>query len=135
VKPVILLVDDEEDLVSVLRDAIDLSLPAYRAVGSTSIEEAEKELAGIDSQLLSLVCVDHRLGGRTGLDFIEALQQRYPGVPTILFTGQASPTVEARAQRAGARVLWKPIRLSQWLGEVRSMLSAADGDQRYPLPA
>ena len=50
---------------------------------------------------LSLVCVDHRLGGRTGLEFLESLRQRYPRVPSILFTGQASPLVEERAQKAG----------------------------------
>lgn len=134
-RPVILLVDDEEDLVSVLRDAIDLSLPGYRAVGATSIEEAESALASLESAQLSLLCVDHRLGGRTGLEFIESLRQRYPGVPSILFTGQASPSVEARAKRAGARVLWKPIRLSQWLGEVRSMLQEREGEERPSLHA
>lgn len=127
-KPVILLVDDEEDLVSVLRDAIDLSLPDYRAVGSTSIDEAEKELEALDreQQQLSLVCVDHRLGGRTGLEFIESLKQRYPTVPSILFTSQASTAVEDRARLAGAIVLWKPIRLSVWLQEVRKMLAAIE---------
>ncbi|MEQ1569488.1 MAG: response regulator [Myxococcota bacterium] len=121
---VILLVDDEEDLVSVLSDAIGLSLPGYRAVASTSVEDAEQKLAALDADQLSLVCVDHRLGGRTGLEFLESLRKRYPHVPSILFTGQATPSVEARAQRVGARVLWKPIRLSQWLGEVQSMLQA-----------
>lgn len=122
-EPVILLVDDEEDLVSVLTDAIDLSMPGYRAVGSTSVEEAELKLANLGEDELSLVCVDHRLGGRTGLEFLESLRKRYPRVPSILFTGQATPSVEERAQRAGARVLWKPIRLSQWLGEVQSLLA------------
>ena len=73
---------------------------------------------------LSLVCVDHRLGGRTGLEFLESLRQRYPQVPSILFTGQAAPWVEQRAQQVGARVLWKPIRLSQWLGEVQALLAS-----------
>jgi len=121
---VILLVDDEEDLVSVLTDAIDLSMPGYRAVGSTSVEDAEQKLANLGESELSLVCVDHRLGGKTGLEFLESLRKRYPGVPSILFTGQATPSVEERAQRAGARVLWKPIRLSQWLGEVQSLLAS-----------
>jgi CheY-like chemotaxis protein len=122
-KPVILLVDDEEDLVQVLRDAIDLSMPGYRALGITSVEAAEEALAGLDDAELSLVCVDHRLGGRTGIEFLEDLRSRYPRVPSILFTGQASPLVEERALQVGARVLWKPIRLSQWIGEVQSLLA------------
>lgn len=123
-KPVILLVDDEEDLVSVLTDAIHLSLPGYEAVGSTSVEDAERALAQVGADQLSLVCVDHRLGGRTGLEFLEEVRRRFPNVPSILFTGQASVTVEERAHQVGARVLWKPIRLSQWIGEVQSMLAS-----------
>ncbi|MCB9684194.1 MAG: response regulator [Alphaproteobacteria bacterium] len=123
-KPVILLVDDEEDLVSVLTDAIHLSMPGYEAVGSTSVEDAEKALANVSAGQLSLVCVDHRLGGRTGLEFLEEVRRRFPDVPSILFTGQASLSVEERAHQVGARVLWKPIRLSQWIGEVQAMLSS-----------
>jgi CheY-like chemotaxis protein len=71
------------------------------------------------------VCVDHKLGERTGLEFLEALSQRFPAMPKILFTGQAPPDVEARAQALGAKVLWKPFGLSTWIGEVRQMLEPA----------
>lgn len=131
-KPVILLVDDEEDLVSVLRDAIELSLPDYEAVGSTSVEDAERALDAVASDQLSLVCVDHRLGGRTGIEFLEEVRRRFPHVPSILFTGQASASVEQRARQVGARVLWKPIRLSQWIGVVQQML---EPPEQEPLAA
>ncbi len=122
-KPVILLVDDEEDLVGVLQDAIDLSMPGYHTVASTSVDDAESALRDLPGgSELSLVCVDHRLGGRTGLDFIEQLRERYPHVPSVLFTGQASPREEARAKTMGARVLWKPLRLAHWLSEIRQLL-------------
>jgi CheY-like chemotaxis protein len=122
-KPVILLVDDEEDLVGVLRDAIALSLPGYRAVGTTSVEDAEQTLQALDQrESLSLVCADHRLGGRSGLEFLEQIRARYPHVPTVLFTGQAEASDEERARAVGTKVLWKPIRLKQWIGEVQGML-------------
>lgn len=127
-KPVILLLDDEADLLQVLSDAIGATLPAYDVVGSTSFEDAERVLAELDGdpdRELSLVVVDHMLGGRTGLEFLERLRVSFPDVPSILFTGQASPDVEERARSFGARVLWKPIRLRQWLGEVRDLLGPA----------
>ena len=125
-KPVILLIDDEEDLLGVLRDAIDLRLPGYRAVTSPSLEHAEEALSTLgDAERLSLVVADHRLGGRTGLDFLEEIKERYPDVPTVLLTGQASPSVEERAQATGTRVLWKPMRLSQWIGEVSELLAVS----------
>jgi DNA-binding NtrC family response regulator len=123
-KPVILLVDDERDLIEVLRDAIGLALPDYEAVVTTSLDDAEEVLAGLGKDP-SLVCVDHKLGERTGLDFLEALSQRFPSMPKILFTGQAPPDVETRARALGAKVLWKPFGLSTWIGEVREMLEPA----------
>lgn len=123
-KPVILLVDDEKDFVSVLQDAIDLSLPAYRAVCSTSVDDAESVLRDLQGEL-SLVCVDQRLGGKTdGVEFLEGLQGRYPHVPSVLITGQATPREAERARKVGAHVLWKPLRLSDWLGEIKNLLLA-----------
>lgn len=123
-KPVILLVDDEEEFISLLSEAIDLSLPRYQAVVTTSAEDAQSRLQKLEqeSRHLSLVCVDQRLGGQTGLDLIEHIQRRYPHVPSVLFTGQATPREGARAQELGARVLWKPLRLSSWIREIRNML-------------
>src|SRR5690606_2808190 len=120
-----LLLDDEVDLLQVLSDALGATLPAYEVVGSTTFEDADAALSAFedaDSHELSLVVVDHMLGGRTGLEFLERVRARLPDVPSILFTGQASPDVEDQARRFGARVLWKPIRLKQWLGEVRDVL-------------
>ena len=123
-KPVILLVDDEEDLVGILQDAIGLSLPGYLAVASTSVDDAETLLSQLPRDTkLSLVCVDQRLGGKTGLDFLEDLRARYPHVPSVLFTGQASAREEARAKEVGATVLWKPLRLEHWLLEIQQLLA------------
>src|SRR5262245_60881464 len=101
-KPVILLIEDEVDLLGVLRDAIALRLPDYRPVVSTSVQHAEEALSELDdSEALSLVVADHSLGGRgrglggrTGLDFLEEIKERYPHVPTVLLTGQAPASVE-----------------------------------------
>ena len=124
-KPVILLLDDEEDLVTVLAAALARELPAYEVIGSTSVEHAEELLTDLEvnGTHLSLVVVDHILGGITGLQFLEELRTRFPEVPSILYTGRAPKEVEERARRVGARVLWKPIPLSRWLGEVNQMLS------------
>ncbi len=126
-KPVILLLDDEEDLVSVLADALALRLPDYEVVGSTSVEHAHELLADIEAtgSELSLVVVDHMLGGTTGLEFLEELQTRSPGVPSMFYTGRAPAEVAERAREVGARVLWKPVKLSQWLGEIGQMLGCA----------
>ncbi|MBX2803878.1 MAG: response regulator [Myxococcales bacterium] len=124
-KPVILLVDDEEEFIQLLRDAIDLSLPRYRAVICTSAEQAQQQLASLDPRDLALVCVDQRLRGQSGLTLLSHVRQQCPRVPAVLFTGQATPREGAQARAIGARVLWKPLRLSAWVHEIRSMLTQA----------
>jgi DNA-binding NtrC family response regulator len=118
----ILLVDDERDLIEVLREALELALPQQRVVAVTTVEEAESVLAEAEGAP-SLVCVDHKLGERNGLELLESLRSRYPDTPALLLTGQAPADVEARAMALGATVLWKPIALSKWIGAVKEQLS------------
>jgi CheY-like chemotaxis protein len=76
---VLLLDDREENLV--LRSAI-LRQKGYRVVTSSSIEEAESKLAGIDIAVL-----DYHLGaGKFGTDVAETLRRKRPQVPIIILS-------------------------------------------------
>jgi two-component system, OmpR family, response regulator len=82
----VLLLDDIEDNL-VLRSAI-LRQKGYRVVTSSSIEEAESKLAGIDIAVL-----DYHLGaGKFGTDVAETLRRKRPQVPIIIL----SATLERR---------------------------------------
>lgn len=122
VKPVILLVEDEEDLLSVLSEAITMKFPDYEVASASTPEQAEALLDDLEAtgSELALLIVDHQLGGdRTGLDLLESRNMK---VPSIIFTGQAPPAVERRALAFGAKVLWKPIPLKTLLAEVTALL-------------
>jgi two-component system OmpR family response regulator len=76
---VLLLDDREENLV--LRSAI-LRQKGYRVVTSSSIEEAESKLHGIDIAVL-----DYHLGaGKFGSDVAETLRRKRPQVPIIILS-------------------------------------------------
>jgi two-component system, OmpR family, response regulator len=76
---VLLLDDREENLV--LRSAI-LRQKGYRVVTSSSIEEAESKLSGIDIAVL-----DYHLGaGKFGTDVAETLRRKRPQVPIIILS-------------------------------------------------
>jgi two-component system OmpR family response regulator len=76
---VLLLDDREENLV--LRSAI-LRQKGYRVVTSSSIEEAESKLEGIDIAVL-----DYHLGaGKFGTDVAETLRRKRPQVPIIILS-------------------------------------------------
>ena len=124
-QPVILLLDDEADLLDVMQTTLQHSLPDYDVVAVENIEEAMQSVESLHQagRELSLAVVDHVLGGRTGLEFIQLLNLRYPRVRKMMFTGQASAGVEYRAKKAGATVLWKPVPLSRLMGEVQRILA------------
>lgn len=121
---VILLVDDETDLVEVLRDALELALPAYRGLAATSADGALAALEVLGAGELALICVDQRLGDSTGVDLLRCARRRWPRVPAMVFTGAVTPDLQRGAEELGARVVTKPLRLSEWLDEVRRLLPA-----------
>lgn len=121
-KPVILLVDDELDLLQVTAEAVRRALPTYEVVAARSPEEAAEALLSADGPP-ALACVDHVLGGASGLGFLEALRERFPSIRLMLFTGKAPADVEDRARQSGVHVTWKPVRLKQLVGEMAGLLA------------
>src|ERR1035441_2511673 len=76
----VLLLDDREDNL-VLRSAI-LRQKGYEVVTSSSIEEAEAKLQGMD-----IVVLDYHLGsGKFGSDVAETLRRKRPQVPIIILS-------------------------------------------------
>lgn len=123
-KPVILLVDDEVDLLQGTAAAVRHALPQYEVLEAATVEEAEEFLLDLEAadEHLALAVVDHILGGATGMGLIEVLRERFPNAPLMLFTGRATPAVEDEARAHGVRVMWKPVRLRQLLGEMTELL-------------
>ena len=124
-RPVILLVDDEIDLLAVTAEAVRRAFPTYEVVEARSTEEAEEAVQDLQAsdEALALACVDHVLGGTSGLGLLEGLRERFPTTRLMLFTGKAPPDVEDRARRSGVHVTWKPVRLKQLVGEMVGLLS------------
>ncbi len=121
VKPLILLIDDEPDLLSLLTETLQTALPEYSVAGVTTYDDALAALEGEVSDL-RLVVVDQLLNGGTGLQLLGHLSDSRPAVPSILFTGQSTAELECDARTVGAQVLAKPVPLTTWLATVRSML-------------
>ena len=101
----VLIVDDESDVVA--SACTYLRQIGWTARGVASGEEAERALA--DGFGADVVAVDYRLRGETGLQVIERLRARQPGLPAVVVTGDTSP--ERLREFAGlmASVVTKPI--------------------------
>lgn len=98
----VLSVDDDERIVEASIALIDRL--GHDASGAQDIAGALAAAENIDAAL-----VDYQLGGgENGLDLIERLRTRRPGLPVLLVTAESTPDMRARAAALGVEILSKP---------------------------
>jgi PAS domain S-box-containing protein len=115
----VLLVDDEVNavsaLVSLLRDE------GLQVSGATSGERA-LELA--EGARPDVAVVDVQMPGMSGLELLERLRSRYPGLPAVIMTGflgNHPGVAEARAE-AGTAYVGKPVDVDELLRTLERMI-------------
>ena len=90
----VLLVDDDEELRSTLKDVLELA--GYRVIASCGYAEALK--AG----KADIAIIDYQMPDGDGIGLMERLRETIPGLPVILMTGFGSEYIVAKAFRPGA---------------------------------
>ena len=107
-KPKVLIADDEEALLVVLREY--LGCCGFEVHTARQPEEARSLLA---SGPYAVVITDLRFSGpegEEGLDIARAARQRWPDGRVVLMTGYPSPQVEEAARQIGVEALLpKPV--------------------------
>ena len=100
----VLVVDDEPTVRDSMRHLLEgLGCDAVVTPGM------DAALAETESWQPELALVDYRLaGGEDGLEAIEQLRQRYPGLPAYLVTGDVTAEQFRAAGEAGVEILNKP---------------------------
>jgi CheY-like chemotaxis protein len=108
----VLVVEDEEELREMMRDALELN--GYAVVTATDGREALEKLAGIER--LCLVLLDLLMPRMNGWEFVEALRARseIASVPVVV-----QSSAPASAPAGVARVLEKPVMFDQLLAVVK----------------
>lgn len=103
----ILVVDDSQDIVNMLRVA--LARHGFEIDTTTSPEEALSMAAGrsYDAALLDLV-----MPGRDGAALAQALRDKNPGLPVALLTAYTRSPLLPTAERAGVKVFAKPLSIA-----------------------
>jgi DNA-binding NtrC family response regulator len=119
--PRVLIVDDEEELVNALVER--LNLRGFEAQGLTSGAEA---LVYLEGESVDVVLLDVKMPGLGGLEVIEKIKQRRPGLEVILLTGHGSAQDAQEGMKLGAfDYLMKPVKIDAL---VRSLLAATARD-------
>jgi CheY-like chemotaxis protein len=107
----VLLVEDEEELRELMREALEEE--GYAVVTAREGREALEAMAHIDH--VCLVLLDLLMPGMNGWDFLDEVKARpeLASVPVVVQTSAPS-----RAPQGVARVLQKPLQLDRLLSVV-----------------
>ena len=112
----ILIVDDEEELVSTM--AQRLVLRGFEVATATSGTDALKRVGEEDFGVLIL---DVKMPGIGGLRLLKEIKQNHPDLPIILFTGHSSVADAEKGMQDGAfDYLMKPIDTDELIEKIRN---------------
>jgi DNA-binding NtrC family response regulator len=118
----ILIVDDEQHLVIVLRQVLLRRLPGSSVDSAYSGEEALSRLAG-DSY--DLIIADLRMPGFDGLELIRGVCYLDPRVPIVLMTGYGTELIREEAAQLGVgHYFEKPFEMHDMLLALHQLLAA-----------
>ena len=98
VKLHILLIDDHALFRSGLRMIIESRFEAAQVLEAGSLEQA----LDLDTRRLDVVLLDIRLPGLNGLESIALLKRRWPDVPIVMLSSDASSITVRQAFERGA---------------------------------
>jgi CheY-like chemotaxis protein len=89
-------------------------------------------LRALEDRVPDLLLTDLNMPEMDGLELVETVRARYPGVPTILMTANGSEEIAIRALRSGAASYVAKRRLSAELVDtVQAVLSLSSRDRQH----
>ena len=121
----VLIVDDEEDLVSAIGERLDLR--GFRTKGVTSGTAALDYLA---ENPCDVVLLDVKMPGLSGLQVLQRIKEEHPHVAVLMLTGHTSKREAEEGMRLGAYdYLVKPVRIGVLSQLLRDAGSGTAADQ------
>lgn len=129
-KPVILCIDDQREVLTALRKDLENFTSHCELIDCESAGEAGEVLDEIDAdgRELALVVCDHVMPGQSGVAFLTDLRQdlRFPRTKKLLLTGLATQqdTIQAINLAHIDQFLEKPWQRDRLLETVKQLLAA-----------
>lgn len=116
----ILLVDDEEELVTTLAERL-----GYRGIAADCALDGYQALAKMQAAHYDAVVLDLKLPGMEGTEVLREIVRTHPGIPVLLITGHGSAIDRTEPPPDGAfDYLVKPVRLETLVERIREAVGA-----------
>jgi two-component system response regulator FixJ len=113
-------VDDDPAVLSALRFSFET-----QGFDVDAFYSAEQALCAPNAGAWRCMVLDLNLPGMTGLDLLDRLRADGVTAPAILITTNPSKATKARAGRAGAEIIEKPLLDDALASRVATLVSAA----------
>lgn len=114
----ILLVEDEPELASMLRGALEKQ--GYVVDHAATLEVAEEAVALIEHDVALL---DRQLSDGDGISLLALIRKRRPGLPVIVISALGKPTDRIHGLDKGADdYLAKPFLIEELIARIRALL-------------
>ncbi|MDD2753731.1 MAG: NUDIX domain-containing protein [Candidatus Portnoybacteria bacterium] len=114
-KDLVIIVDDDRSISSLTKEFLE---NFYRVFTFDNPTDALKYLEKLPEESIKAILVDFyfpaEANGKTGVDFIKNVNNLYPGIKTILFTGDI-----LEAQKHTGLCLQKPTSFEEILGAIK----------------
>lgn len=125
----ILLVEDDAGLQQALQDTLELA-----GLESHCVTSAEDAIVYLQQTPVRMVITDVQMAGMNGLELLEWINERLPGLPVLVITAHAQVSGAVTAMRAGAvDYLAKPFTPDALLERVRRYVRPESNHNNDPI--
>lgn len=115
----VLLIDDEEELVSTLMERL-----AIRDIEADYVMSGPEAMERLDEKDFDVVLLDYKLPGMSGIEVLRRINEKFPKIKVLLITGAGSvdEEVEAVPEEKLSDVLLKPIDIEVLIGKLKAAI-------------
>jgi DNA-binding NtrC family response regulator len=125
-RPRVMIVDDDAEMRSLLRDALEHEGFDVREHGT-----ADGLMPLVAAWAPHVLVLDKEMAGSSGLDVLRHMRERHPQTPVVLVTAFGGAEVEAEARRLGAAYYMdKPFRVTRLLEVLQAVVGPLEGKAR-----
>ena len=120
----VLLVDDEEELVSALTERLNL-----RGIDTVGLTSAEAALERVEGDSFDIALLDVKMPRVSGLELMQRLEAKCPHMQFIFLTGYGSEMdFQKVATRCGeANYLVKPVDIEELIAKMNALMNCERG--------